>query len=317
MLDKIKKILIGELKDANIKTFLFFLALSGVIWVFVQFSKEYSEVLSVPIEYANYPKDKLVNTNQNKLRLRVRQSGFQLIWFKMFRPDITIDLSDLPNDDEYLKYDVYEHHKELLDKMPIDFTDAEFLDKQIEIPYSQKAVKKVLIKPKSAINYAPGYSSISPIKLTPDSVKISGPKKSLDTINYIYTQTIKDKGAKKDITSKINLKKPNSEITLFLDKVDYEVKVEKFTERQINVPITVVNVPKDTEISLYPSMVEITFNVSLKKFKQIQPLDFKVVCDYKNIGDSQEFLIPKITQKPENIENVSLFPKKIQYVLKK
>ena len=317
MLDKLKKTIRGEFKRANLKSFVFFLGLSTVIWFFVQFSKHYTEVLTVPIKYQNYPNDKLINKDGSQLKLQVKQTGFQLVWFRLFKPTIYINLSALPADSTFLRFDIASHHGELVKELPSDFNNVQFLDNEIQIPFELQAVKKVPIASAIRVQFAPGYSSEEDIKLLPDSVKISGPEKLLDSVTKIYTTAINKQKVETDLNAVVRLKKPFDDVTLYHRKVNYSLEVEKFTEREISVPITVINAPSNAVISLYPSTVSIVFNVSLQRFYQIQRMDFEVVCDYNDIVENKNFLIPRIETKPDLIKNVRVFPQKIQYVIKK
>lgn len=317
MLEKIKKLVRNEFKKSNFKSFFFFLILSTLIWVLVQFSKHYTEVLVVPVQYINYPKDKIINKKGSTLELRVKKSGFQIAWFKLFRPKIKIDLSTLPADSTFLEYSIRKYHKDLLRELPLDLNNAEFLDEAIHIPYLTKSVKKVPLVSKMNIQYAPGYASEQEVQLKPDSVKLSGPDSLLNTISKIYTKPTKREDVKKDLDGAVKLENPDSRLTLYQNKVSYHLGVEKFTERELTVPITVIHAPENIDISLYPPSVRITFKVSLKRYNQIQSIDFQIVCDYNDISTKQKFLFPRVTEKPKIIKSVNIFPKKIQYVIKK
>src|SRR5699024_9539505 len=126
---------------------LFFLIFSSVIWFIVQFSQQYTEILVIPVVFENYPQDKLIEEKENHLEIRVQQSGFQLAWLKIFKPKVTINLAELPSDSTYLRYNLLENHYDLVKEIPIDLNKAEFLEKEIRIPYHMKDTKKVPIIP--------------------------------------------------------------------------------------------------------------------------------------------------------------------------
>ncbi len=315
--NKIKKFFRSEFKKANFKSFVLFLCLSSIIWIFVQYSKKYTEVINVPLQYVNAPKDKLVTDRSGRLQLRVKQTGFQMAWFKIFKPKIKVDLAALPADSTALIYDVVKHHKKLSQVLPLNMDNAQFVERRIRIPYARKAIKKVPVVPQITIQYAPGYSSVQQQAiLVPDSIKISGSHAILDSITHISTERISLKDINSDVKGAVALDNPNRELTLFRKEVSYLFKVERFTERQLEIPITVINKPKGVDISLYPSSVKITFNVSLKKFNQFQKMDFQVVCDYRNISQNKQFLIPSIKRKPDEVHQIRLSPRKVQFVIK-
>lgn len=318
MFENLKKISRTEFKKANFKSFFFFLIFSTLIWFLVQFSKSYTKVLTVPLQFENYPKDKIVEKKDENLELRIQESGFRLAWFKFFGPKVKVDLSSLPSDGSYLTYSLREHRGLLRKKLPMNFDNVSFLDQEIRIPYQQKEVKTVAVKPHVNLNYAPGYASEGNLIISPDSVKISGPSKMLDTISELYTKTVNLKNIKKNVDGKIGIdNSKHREITLFQNKVNYQIKVEKFTEGEVEVPIEITNVPKDAEISIFPEKLKVTFKVSLENYDKIDSVDFKIVCDFKNVPENQNFFIPIIAQQPKIVRNVSLSPRKVQFVIKK
>ncbi len=317
MQQKIKKIIRAEFKRTNLKAFLFFLIFSALIWLLVQFSKHYTEVVEVPVTFINIPKDKLIEKKSDVLIIQTQQSGFQLAWFALFKPKISIDLSTLPAKNGQLNYVIHNHRKTLEEKLPLDFSHLKFLDSELHIPYQDKKVKKVPLISQIHVQYAPGYSSLKGVELQPDSIKVSGPKAILDTLKWIRTAKMRKENVKDTTTGTVKLIQPDSKIGLFQTRINYLIGVQKFTEREIHVPITIINAPANATVSLYPATVTVTFNISLEKYEQIQQTDFKVVCNYKDLDKNQTFLIPKLQKKPSLAKNVRLSPHKIQFVVKR
>lgn len=318
MIKEALKILINEIKKANGKAFFTFLFCSAFFWVLVQFSKDYTQIVSLPVEFENYPKDKTIDKKGDEIELRAHQSGFQFAWFKLFRPTIQIDLSELPDDnEEHLTYNLIKNHNRLEQQIPLNINDVEFLDDEIIIPYKKRLTKTVPIVSEVKIKYASGYASEKGIEIVPDSIMVSGSEELLDSITEVKTKSKELKRVKKSVNGKIQLKSPHAKATLFEDEVDFLLNVEKFTENKVNVPLEIINAPPNKKITLYPPSVDIKFKVSLNRFKQIKESDFKVICDYQQLSDEQDFFIPKIEEQPKNIRGVTIFPQKVEYLIKK
>lgn len=317
MLKQIIKIIRAEFKKSNVKSFLFFLGFSSVIWLLVQFSRTYNEVLTVPVSFENYPKDKLIEKEGDNLDIRVEQNGFQIAWFKLFRPQVSIDIEDLPQDSTYFVYKIKDHQAELNRKFPMDINKVDFLNTEIRIPFQFKKEKKLPIVSNVKIQYAPGYSSEETLEFDPDSVMVSGKEKVIDTLTKVYTKKLTLKNVKKTLEGEVELDDFDTAITLYEEKVAYNLPVEKFTERQLTIPLTVINVPPGEVVNLYPPSVDVRFKVSLERFKQIQSIDFQLVVDYNDISEDNSFVIPKITKSPRIIKGIDISPRKVQYVIRK
>lgn len=307
------------IKRGPLKTFLFFLGFSAVIWVAVQFSKEYTEAIELPITYLNIPKDKiLIGDTPQTLDLRMRDRGFYIAWLRMFPQNITIDISDAVEEGNSLIYDLELQKPSILSQLHLDYEKVTFLQKNIKINFEQRAVKTVAVVSSIDLNFAVGYSALEEIKLQPDSIRISGPITVLDTLEFIRTKQLKINNISNDVKGKVQLESKNlNEVSLYQNEVNYSVRTEKFTEGKAEIPIKLLNVPEGTNVVIFPKELVVYYQVSLNDFEKIKPSSFEVAVDFKNANDSDGFLIAEITQKPTRVNNIRLNEKKIQFVIKR
>ena len=148
-------------------------------------------------------------------------------------------------------------------------------------------------------------------------VYISGAQKILDTISYLPTKSIELFQVKQKQKGTIAIDENGLDgIELYRHTVDYNLSIEKFTEGKLEIPIEILNPPKGKEVKIFPKQLNVIYKVSLKNFSKITKDDFKLVCDFKDIDETQQFLIPKIVDKPEIVSSVRLNLKKVQFVLK-
>lgn len=307
------------IKRGPLKTFLFFLGFSAAIWVAVQFSKEYTEAIELPILYINIPKDKiLIGDIPKTLDLRVKERGFNIAWDRVFAPTVTIDLSDATEIDGSLIYDLEFQKTALLSQLNLDEEKVNFLQKNIKINFEQRAVKKVAVLSEIDLSFAVGYSALEEIKLQPDSIMLSGPATILDTLNFIKTKSLKINNISNNVSGQVKLDASNlKEVSLYQNEVNYSVRTEKFTEGKAEILIRLLNVPEGTNVVIFPKEVVIFYQVSLNDFEKIEPSSFEVAVDFKNANNSDGFLIAEIIQKPEQVNNIRLNEKKIQFVIKR
>ena len=307
------------IKRGPLKTFSFFLGFSAVIWVVTQFSKEYSEVLEMPIIYTNLPKDKIIVGDTPKtLDLRIRDRGFYIAWNRMFPQNITIDVSDASEQGKSLVYDLEQQKTSILSQLDLDYEKVVLLQKNIKINFEQRAVKKVAVSSAIDLSFAVGYSALEEIKLQPDSVMVSGSVSILDTLSTIMTKPLKINNISNDVKGKIKLQTEYlNEVSLYQDEVSYSVRTEKFTEGKVEIPIKVLNVPEGTNVVIFPKDVVIYYQVSLKDFEKIDSSSFLVAVDFKNARDSDGILIAQIMEEPSQVNNIRLNEKKIQFVIKR
>jgi len=284
----------------------------------VQFSKQYSEVIEIPVEYVNVPPDKLLLNNPESLQLRVEENGFTVAWFSLFAPTITIDLAQAHVADGNLVYDLIENRAQLQSQLELDMDDNQFLKEVLTVNFEQKQEKRLPVIFRSNIEYAAGYSAVSDLQFTPDSIMVSGPDNVLDTLSRLLTEPLTLSKVKNDREGAVYLDTtalPN--VTFYKNKVEYSLDVEKFTEGKVQVPIEIMNVPRGLNVVIFPKEVVLFYQVNLKEFNKVTASDFRVVVDFNEVRGEQDFLIPQVIKKPDFTSNLRLNEKRIQFIIKK
>ncbi len=305
-------------KKTNFKTFFFFLFFSVLIWVLVQFSKNYRQVISINVEYINAPKDKIVKKKNDAFEVRMNDNGFNIAWFSFLKPSIQVGLDDLEVREDYLVYKLEENKLELQQQLDIDLEELTFLQDTLAIPFVQKKVRKIPIKPQIEVNFAPGYSSNEELVIKPDSIQVSGASEEIDSLKYLYTEKLRLTNVQNDLSGRVRLDTIDKKhITFYRNEVNYSLKVEKFTEGRAEVPIEVINAPSNINLSIFPKQVVVTYGVSLENYKTLNKNGFKVICDYGEVSGNQTFLIPKLVEKPAGVTSSRLNINKVQFVIKK
>ncbi len=285
----------------------------------MQFSKQYTVPVELPLNYINVPKDKLlVDKNPSTLILRVRDYGFNIARYKMFPPSLQIDVSDSREESRQLVYDLEQQKAAILAQLHLDFEDVTFLQNNLRINFEQKAVKTVNIVPNVELGFAVGFSALEEIKLQPDTVRVSGPQSILDTLEEVSTVQLKIDNISNDLQGSIKLEKSGLEkVTFFQEEVNYSLRTDKFTEGRVEIPIELQNVPEGYNIVIFPKEVVVFYQVSLNDFDKIKPTAFKVVVDFRNELPKEGFLLAQVIQKPTLVNNVRLSEKRIQFVVKR
>lgn len=319
MINKIRSLSKTRFRKTNFKAFIFFLIFAVVIWVFAQFSKDYIQILQVPLKFVNVPPDKFItDENPEFLKLRMHNTGFKIAYFSLFTPTLTIDISETEEVNENLVYSIDENLRDIERQLDIDFGKSGFLTERLIIHFQQRKEKTIPVFPRIEVEFAVGYAAVEKVFLEPDSITVSGPDNILDTLNQLVTVPLTLKEVKDDLLGKIAVDTSNlKKITVYQNKVQYSLKVEKFTEGRVVIPVDLINVPRNLNVVIFPKEVVLFYKVNLTDFKKVSAADFRVVCDFKEKGTTENFLIPKISKQPPMVTNLRLNEKKIQFIIKK
>ena len=307
------------IKKGPLKTFLFFLVFSAFVWIFVQFSKQYSEVVEFPITYVNVPKDKIIlRDSPSSLDLRLRDNGINIAFRKIFPKKLVIDISETTEDGNELIYALEQQKQAILAQLKIDYEAVNFLQEDLRINFEQRMVKNIPVVPNIDLSFSVGYSALEGIKLEPDSVTVSGPENILDTLQKVYTSALKINNISKDVQGTIKLNTANLEkLTFYREDVEYSLRTDKFTEGKVVIPVELINVPNNLNVVIFPKEVTVFYQVSLNQFDKISPSGFKVVADFQKASNSDGYLLAQIVKKPQLVNNVRLNEQKIQFIIRR
>jgi hypothetical protein len=302
------------------KTFISFLVASFLIWFLITFSKEYTTVITYAVNYKNIPQNKLLQeTPINNIDITVKASGFKILRSKFKNKKIQLEASKLKRKGHskfyfLTKSQVTKIQKQLLFGVEL----KEILQDTIYLNLGVLTSKRVAIKPNLEINYHVGYDLLNEIKISPDSIVISGPEAQVKKIDYLELSELKLNDVKSNFLEEVSVLKLNNNFKYSTQKITISGNVDKFTEGKLQIPFTTKNLPKNINLTTLSEKVEVIFVVALSNFSKISEASFKVECDYlisekNNLG----YLIPKVILEPVFIKSVKIIPKKIDFLIQK
>lgn len=304
------------------KTFISFLIISFLIWLLITFSKEYTTVISYPVDYQNIAQNKLFQESPIKeIDISIKASGFKVLKEKLWSKKIDLDASRLNRKGSSKFYFLPKNQQNKIQKQMISGVDLqEILQDTIYLNLGVLASKKVELIPDLDINYHIGYDLLDEIKIVPDSIIISGPESQLNEILNLSLNKLVLSDVKSDFSKEvsINISDNGSSLKTNILTATVSGKVDKFTEGSLQIPFTIINLPKNTNLTILTEEVEVVFVVVLSNFSKVSEASFKIECDY-NISEKNNlrYLIPKVVSQPNFIKNIKIIPSKIDFLIQK
>ena len=320
MFSNLKSKLLKSIKSKKLNVFGFFLLLSFLFLVIAKLSKTYTETIPFHVKYTNVPEQHSITSDYDSIiEVKVRSYGFNLIAHNFFKHSITIDFDKevRKSGQKYIwetKNGISKIDKQISSKIDILSIQPDSL----RFPFDLMSVKMVPIRLDSEINYAPGYDILDSLVIKPDTVKVIGPKNTVDKISRIRTEKLTLKDVNSSIDQEVNLKLNEAweNIRLSKSKVTVRGVVEKFTEGTFEVPVDIVNLPANIKINYFPKTVLVSYYVSLGNYKKIKALDFKIVCDYAEVKNQERtFFIPHFETKPKLVKSAKIKQNKIEFII--
>ncbi len=297
------------------RTKLIILLIAFVFWLFVKLSKEYrtSETVAVVCELP----DSLAWSSPPPQSIHVSYSGegWSLLHFFAHKP-IVIKTANLKAGTTTLD------RRQILPFLEKQFSDAiqiiDFTPDMFSLGIDYKLQKTLPVKVYYQPTFAQGYTQKGPILVTPDSVHVLGPKTLVENMPFIGTELWKPENNQSSIKNHpLHLLDQNKTLILNPEVVSVTLNVEQFTEKSFFVPVTLLHA-KDS-IRVFPDKVKISFSIPLSLFDSVQPTDFELVADFKDIkpGSQTNTLPIQIRQQPSTITNLRFRSKAIEFFIEK
>ena len=320
MIKSIKSKLLRSIKSKRINVFLLFFALSFMFLLLTKLTKDYTKTITFAIKPINAIENHVVlKDSTHKFDITLRTYGFKFLKYYLTDPMVTVDLEDLDNIDK--KY-IWTNSKGIA-HINSQFNESVKIlavnPDKIVFRYDINGIKKVPIELNSEVNFSPGYDMLNRYKTIPDSIKIIGPQVLLDSIHIVQTTLLSLNNVNRNIDKQLSIILPDSSQNIVYSHKKINVKglVEKFTEGTVEVPVDLVNTPNDIKVNYFPKTINVMYYTSLSNFNQVKSSDFVVECDFNNLNEESTFLEPRLIKFPENVKNIKLGQKQIEFIISK
>ena len=287
-------------------------------------SKEYSVEIKFPVSYKNFPIDKVVsNQLPETIDIEIKSTGFNLLVYKIKqkRDTVFIDAKDSRHLAE--KNNFYILPNARLDKISSQFSNDVRIMKvypdTIFLNYNKKKSKQVPVKANIKIDFANHYQQCDSIQLTPAFITVSGASELVDKIKFIETKTVKLKKITDTVSIELQIKKTSNLklVDLSQTSIHANINVTKYTEASIELPIDVDNLPSGYALKTFPDKITVKYNVALKKYESITPLQFRAIVDYSKIEGRNNKLKVQLIKYPSDIKSIKISPEKVEYIIRK
>jgi hypothetical protein len=252
------------------------------------------------------------------LQLQVIAPGFSILAHKLkIQPDIKLSVSNFIPQKKGNLWNYFWLGKQSLSEvqnlLPTKMQLLHIQPNRIDLILDEKSERSVPVKLISDFSFEPMFRQKGDIQLSPSTVIISGPKAIVEVFDEIHTKPIVFKNINSDIQQSVELEQIELlEISSSENTINWKLEVEQFTEGKIKLPINRLNVPDGYTIKLFPDYVELDYLVSLDNFDFVNESNFSVSVLFNS---DYNRLPVRLDKKADFVENVRIFPSKVEYVL--
>ena len=303
--------------------FSFCLFISLFFWLLIKFSKDFQLTVRCPVSFVNLPTDRVLMCNADtSFLITIKAQGFQLLYYQLFQKKniLKLDVAQIQrnsNTSDSISYLGYSQLSKLIGKQ-IDFNYEiiNFLPDTFALHWEKAFFKKLPVKLNLTISYQKQYQLYDTIQIEPDSIYVSGTTADLAQLNYFVTKKLVLNNLCTSQYLFLDIVQPPhlSKIKMFTEKVKLSIAVEKFTETEIEVPVTTLN--NTGKIKFFPEKVKLTYQVALKDFKKVSREMFEAVADVDKSKTTDGINVKvELLKYPSFVKITKIYPEKIEYII--
>lgn len=313
---QVKDFLLSD-KSREFFIFLFFFLVAGGFWLLQTLNNDYEAEFAIPVRLKGVPNNVVITSEPaSELRIKVKDKGTVLLNYmlgKSFYP-ITLDYADYTGVDNEVKIYAPQFEKKVQGQLNVSTRLLSMKPDTLEYIYSTGASKLVPVKLQGTVSAGRQYY-LSDTIFRPDSVLVYAPKGVLDTITTAYTQRVK----LEDISDTLKQQTPLSNqkgVKFVPASIEMILPVDVYTEKTVEVPLRGVNFPADKVLRAFPSKVQITFQVGLSRFRQINANDFHLHVSYEELLrlGSDKYKV-KLKNVPKGVSQVRFNPEQVDFLI--
>ena len=252
--------------------------------------------------------------------MKLKASGFQFFAFN-FRPKkVNADLSALQFKNE--KYFLLQTHygKQIEKQLPKSIELLQMDRDTIFFDFYKVYHKDVPVVPDLELTFAQNHLLHGKLKISPDYIRITGPQHEISQINELKTEALVLSNQTSDFSNSLKIQMPEAlkDSKFSVNTVTISGKVAKFSEKMIELPVEVINLPEGTEIRTFPNTVAVICKADLKQLKTLSAKNFKLIADYATLrGNPSTTLRLRLVKKPLYAYSVKLMETEVEYILKR
>lgn len=314
--ETIKDFLLSQ-KSREFFLFMFFFCVAGGFWLLQTLNNDYESEFTLPLRLKGVPNHVVLTSElPSEVHVRVRDKGtvlFNYMVAKSFYP-VTLDFADYPSSNHRVRLLASQVERKVMAQMNASTQLISIKPDTLEYIYCTGEAKRVPVRLQGHVSAGRQYY-LSDTLFQPDSVLVYAPRQQLDTLHEAYTRPI----AWSDITDTLRRMVPLATmrgVKFVPSSVELMLPVDVYTEKSVEVPLVGVNFPAGKELRAFPSTIQITFQVGMSRFRQINAEDFHLTVSYEELLrlGNEKYTI-RLKNIPEGASHVRFQPSQVDFLI--
>ena len=306
-------------EQRRVSAFFTCLLLAVLAWVFTVLSNSYTFSAKGVLQFKNNPQKRAFHPLQpDTVSVTLKGSGWQMLFSRMnSRPALVpVDLQTLENKSYIVlstQLNEINSKKELSQQISGFYPDTLYFD------FTNRKVKRVPIQFLSQLKFQHQYAQSGNIFMRPGYVIINGPADVIDKITGWQTDTLKTDTLNETVNVQVRLKPPaEGNVSIYPKNVQVKIPVDEFTEKTIELPVSLINNHSYSNVKIYPQKVKLTFTTPLNRYAGTDEEFFDATANLELWSVNGYKTLPvNISKLPEYSHIVKVEPATIDFIIRK
>ena len=322
-MESMKKTENGNVKEVSKRkrpflTFLVFLAVSTALWLLIKLSENYNTQTTFRVQIEAAPADKLVSSGDQTSKMSLDIDGFHTLRCRMIRDAnryVTISLDEVPyrlESGTVYSFSTQYVAEKVADRLGINASDITMNDDKVYFNMYDLASKEVPVVLQSDIKVQQQYGLYGIPTISPASVTIFGSPQVIDSIKEVKTMLLSQIDVNQSFSTAVPLDLLDGQIQSDTKEVQVEVQVEKFTEKDVEVPIKVED---SLTLRFFPEMMSVKCLVAMRDYASITSESFSIAIDKNQLKAMKPLLDVRLASWPNTVQILSTSPDKVEYLI--
>lgn len=271
-----------------------------ISWLMVNLDREFNLELEIPVIAASVSPDKaLVSPIPSSITVGVSGEGWKLLNLYTNPPQLSLNL-------EQAQINMFEQVRTLFGTGQ-DISVTKVQPSILNIQLDERIQRRVPVDLQMDLNIRRQYALIGEVRVSPDSVTITGARSRVQGFNVWPTRPVVMDNVREPIDMMVELEAPSGVLSLSAQQVRVEAEIVEFTEGEARVPVMVSGAPAGREVTFTPSAVAVRFSVPIEEYAQAQEeMPFRVYVPYSQIARDTTGLVSPVIEITSDVLNIRL-----------
>jgi hypothetical protein len=286
-------------------------------WFSVNMRNEYTVVRRMPVVLENMREGKALKYPVPRfVTVRFRGSGWLIGGLYLF-PNVSyfIDVSSLGSETfRITSHDILEHVKLPFAVQPVDIKPETLL-----LALTDYVERRVPVIPNVITEFHDGYGEVGSVRVSPESVDVSGSREFIDQLKGWKTAYQKFSDLRGPVNTTIGLDAPETySVAIDRQNVRLTLNVQPFAEKNFSgVPVTASMSPQNYEVIFIPPKMDLTVRGGIDQLVRVSADDFEASVPYESlVRDSTDVVVPSVSG-PSEVSIISRRPERFRFIIRK